>query len=193
MPGTVAVNLAKPIKSVRISDDHRGDGGSSMADETSPVDDAEQARLIEELRAQKRLYSEVCRTLQALADKLSQFYNEVFASQKEEIAKLSVEIARKILMQRVQDGDYEIESIVREALGNAPTHQDLVVHLNPEDLAGYQKAQQGDGNDALAGVKAVADTNIGRAECVLESPKGIIKSFIEEHLEQIGKALKKTE
>ncbi len=193
MPGTVAVNLAKPIKSVKISDDYRGGVESSVTDAMNPAANADQTKLLEELQAQKCLYNEVCRTLQGLAAKLSQFYDEVFASQKEEIAKLSVEIARKILMQKVQDGDYEIESIVKEALENAPTRQDLVVHLNPEDLAGYQKAQQGEGGGTLAGVKVVADSNVGRAECVLESPKGIIKSLIEEHLEQVGKALEKME
>ena len=149
--------------------------------------------MIEDLKAQKNLYSEVCRTLQDLTAKLNQFYDEIFASHKEEIARLSVEIARKILMRKAEDGDYEIETIVREALKNAPTHQDLVVHLNPQDLASCQKAQQNDGSGTLAGIKFVADHNIGRAECVLESPKGIIESLIDEHLEQIGKALKKVE
>ena len=154
---------------------------------------ADQTELIEDLKAQRCLYSEVCRTLQGLVAKLNQIYDEIFIGHKEEIAKLSVEIARKILMQKVQDGDYEIESIVKETLKNAPTRQDLVVHLNPEDMADCQKVQQEDNCGTLAGIKLVADANIGRAECVLESPKGIIRSLIDEHLKQIGKALKKTE
>ena len=96
-------------------------------------------------------------------------------------------------MQKVEDGAYEIESIVKEALNNAPTRQDIVVHLNPEDLAHCQKAQQDEPDGALTGVKFVSDPNIGRAECLLESPKGIIESLINEHLERIGKALKKAE
>jgi flagellar biosynthesis/type III secretory pathway protein FliH len=67
------------------------------------------------------------------------------------------------------------------------------VHLNPEDLAKCQKAQQDEPSGALAGIKLVSDPNIGRAECVLESPEGIIKSLIGENLERIGKALKKAE
>jgi flagellar biosynthesis/type III secretory pathway protein FliH len=154
---------------------------------------ASNAREIEELKVQKNLYSDACRTVQNLADKLNQFYEKIFVEQSEEIAKLSVEIARRVLMQKVQDGDYKIEAIIKEILQNAPTHQDLVVRLNSQDMVDCQKIQQNDGGDELAGVKLVADANIGRAECVLESPKGIIKSLIDEHLEQIGKALKKTE
>jgi len=193
MPCTCVVNLAKSIKSVRIMDDYSDNVKSSVTGEIIPTANIEQIKLIEDLEAQKSLYSEVCLTLEALITKLNQFYDEIFAGHKEEIARLSVEIARKILMQKIQDGDYEIESIVKETLKNAPTHQDLTAHLNPGDLAACQKAQQGDGGGTLAGVKLVADPNIGRAECVLESPKGVIKSLIDKHLEQIGKALEKTE
>ncbi len=193
MPGTVTVNLAKPITSVRVLDDYRGNVESSVTGAMNPATDAEQARLAEDLRTQKNSYSEACLTLQGVASKLNRFYDEVFAGHKEEIAGLSVEIARKILMQKVEDGDYEIKSIVMEALKSAPGHQDLVVHLNSRDLAACRKVQQDDEGGALAGVKLVADQDIGRAECVIENPKGIIKSLIEEHLERIGKALKKAE
>jgi len=193
MSQTLTVHLERPITSARILDGYSSNAESSVTDSMNPAANTERIKLIEDLEVQKSLYSEACRTLQGLVAKLNQIYDEIFTGHKEEIAKLSVEIARKILMQKIQDGDYKIESIVKETLKNAPTRQDLVVHLNPEDLADYQKAQQDDNGGTLAGVKLVADANIGRAECVLESPKGIIKSLIDEHLEQIGKALKKTE
>jgi flagellar biosynthesis/type III secretory pathway protein FliH len=63
------------------------------------------------------------------------------------------------------------------------------VHLNPEDLEKCQKAQQHEQSGVLAGIKLIPDPNIGRAECLLESPKGIIKSLIDDNLERIGKAL----
>jgi flagellar biosynthesis/type III secretory pathway protein FliH len=184
------VHLEKPIKSIGISD-YQGDAESYVSCNMNPAENAGQVKLTEDLKTQKHIYEEVCHTLQCLVAKLNEFYNQIFAKQKEEITRLSVEIARKILIQKVQDGDYEIESIVREALKNAPTQQDIVVHLNPEDFAVCQKVQADKSNGNLAGIKFVADPNIGRAECVLESPKGIIKSLIEEHLEQIGKAFEK--
>ncbi len=182
MPAILTANLDRPINSVRVLGDSTGEVASSV----SGV--AEQANP----DAQKNSYSEATRTLQGIIAKLNKFYDEIFAGQREEIAKLSVEIAGKILMRKVQDGDYEIESIVKEALNNAPSHPDLTIHLNPDDLAACRKSQDNDGSE-LAGIKFAADTNIGRAECVLESPKGIIKSLIDEHLEQITKALKKAD
>ena len=96
-------------------------------------------------------------------------------------------------MQKVEDGDYKIESIIKEAINNAPTRQDIVIHLNPEDLTECQKALKEEPDGALNDIKFVSDSNIGRAECLLESPKGIVESLINEHLERISKALKKTE
>jgi len=192
MTGTFAVNLAKSIKSVKILNNYRGDVESALTDVINPAENAEQVKLTEALETQKHMEA-ACRTLQGLVSKLNRFYDQLFAEQKGEIARLSVEIARKILMQKVQEGDYEIESIIKETLKNAPAHHDLIVHLNPEDLAVCQKTQADGGKGTLAGIKLVADPNIGRAECVLESPKGIIKSLIKEHLEQIGKALEEAE
>lgn len=186
MTQMLTVHLEKPIASAKIMDDSAGRGR---------VDSAANAERIlrQDSEAQKTVFSQAYQALNAVVAKLNEYYDKVFVEQKEEIAKLSVEIARKILMQKVDDGDYEIESIVKEALKNAPTRQDIVVHLNPEDLVQCQKAQQDGTDGAITGIRFVPDQNIGRAECLLESPKGIIKSLINEHLERIGKALQKAE
>ena len=178
MSQNLTVHLEKPIVSVRILDD--------SAKKSLITDYAEENEELKSLESAKSAIKNV-------VAKLNQFYDRLFTEHKEEIARLSVEIARKILVQKVQNGDYEIEAIVKEALENAPTRQDVVVHLNPQDHLLCQKAQQDEPNGSFAGIKFVSDQNIGRAECLLETPKGIIESLIEEHLERIGKALKTAE
>jgi len=178
MSQTLTVHLEKPIVSVRILDD--------SAKKSLITDYAEENEELKSLESAKSAIKNV-------VAKLNQFCDRLFAEHKEEIARLSVEIARKILMQKVQNGDYEIESIVKEALENAPTRQDVVVHLNPDDHLLCQKAQADSPNGSFAGIKFVSDQNIGRAECLLETPKGMIESLIEEHLERIANALKKAE
>ena len=192
MLDTLTVNLDKPVASVGITgNDNTGRIGKEKPNAEDQAD-AEQIST-QDLKAQKVAFSQACGILKGLIDKLNQFYDEVFAKHKGEIAKLSVEIARKILVQKVQNGDYQIESIVKEALENAPTRQDVAVHLNPQDLVQCQRLQQDDPAGTLAGIKFVSDPNIGRAECLLESPKGIIESLIDQHLERIGEALKRAE
>jgi len=185
MPDSLSINLSRPITSAKILDNYTASIGSEQAD-------AQQIPT-QNLEAQKNVFSQVCLALNAVVTRLNQFYDKVFVEHREEIARLSVEIARKILMQKVENGDYEIESIVKEALKKTPTHQDIVVHLNPVDFAQCQKAQQDEQRGAFAGIKFISDANIGRAECLVESPKGIIESLIDRHLERIGQALNKAE
>jgi flagellar biosynthesis/type III secretory pathway protein FliH len=191
MSQILTVNLNKPIISAKFMDDAEGNGiqlsGPEMED--SKADNVQVLK--QDLDAQKAVFSQACQTLNGVIAKLNQFCDKLYVEHREEIARLSVEIARKILMQKVENGDYEIESIIKEALKNAPSSQDVIVHLNPEDLEKCQKAQQDGPGGVLAGIKLIPDPNIGRAECLFESPKGIIKSLIDDNLERIGKALEK--
>jgi flagellar biosynthesis/type III secretory pathway protein FliH len=194
MSQILTVNLNRPIISAKFLDDYAGGVGSKMSgpgradseDNTGQVSIQEQ-----DLDAQKAAFSQACQALNGVITRLNQFCDKIYAEHREEIARLSVEIARKILMQKVEKGDYEIESIIKEALKNAPSSKDVIVHLNPEDLEKFQKAQQNEPGGVLTGINLTADPNIGRAECLLESPKGIIKSLIDDNLERIGKALEK--
>ncbi len=195
MSAALAITIEKPIVSAEVLDGYVG-GADSRPSDRSSADPAEKTRRVAtpDVESQKTAFFQACQVLNQVVARLQESCAELFARHREEIARLSVEIARKILMQKVANGDYQIESIVKEALLHAPSRQDLVVHLNPEDLVQCVKAQQQDEQGgALVGVKLVPDPNIGRAECLLESPKGIIKSLIDENLDRVGKALGKVE
>ncbi len=188
MPGQLTINLSRPITSARILNND-----PEPETDKHGTESAGHKQVNSQTEAQKAAFVQACQTLNSMVTRLNQFCAKVFAEHSEKIAKLSVEIARKILVQKIENGDYEIESIVKETLTKAPGHQDLMMHLNPEDLAQFQKAQQNEAGGIFTGIKFVPDPKIGRAECLLESPKGIIESLIDEHLEQIGSALKKAE
>lgn len=187
IPEPIAINLSGPITSVQVLDNFPASVYSEQADiqegipQNTPLD----------FEAQKAMFSQACQTLHAAAAKLNEFYERSFVEHKDEITKLSVEIARRILVRKVEDGDYEIESIIKAVLQNAPSHHDVVVHLNPEDHAQCQEVLlQEQQNDTFVGIKFVPDWSIGRAECLLETPKGIIKSLVDENLERISQALR---
>ena len=189
---TLTVNLNKPIISARVLGGSADCDIGQLSDSDREDSTAETGQVLrQDFDAQKAVFSQACQALNGVITRLNQFCDKIYAEHREEIARLSVEIARKILMQKVENGDYEIESIIKEALKNAPSIQDVIVHLNPEDFEKCQKAQQDGPGCVLVGIKLIPDTNIGRAECLLESPKGIIKSLIDDNLERIGKALEK--
>jgi flagellar biosynthesis/type III secretory pathway protein FliH len=112
------------------------------------------------------------------------------SAHREAIARLSVEIAAKVLARKVGEKDYEIESIIAEALKSAPTRQDIVVRLNPGDYEAVQEAASA--KDTFGSIAFVADQSIGRAECVVETPKGTIESMIDGHLEHVCRVLQNT-
>jgi len=186
MSGMLTINLSRPVKSVFVMNDRSEVFGGGPIEANVDMSRSSTA----ELDARKATFVQASQVLNGMVEKLSEFCEKMFAAHKEEIAHLSVEIARKILMYKVEKGDYEIEPIVSKALENAPSREELAVHLHPDDLTKCQKAQEDEPNGALAGVRLVSDSNIGRAECLLESPGGIVKSVIDENLERISKALK---
>jgi flagellar biosynthesis/type III secretory pathway protein FliH len=196
MPPVPAIHLEKPLRAVSVLNGFSGNEGLAAPGQTGPSvppqqDAAEQAALMRELQTQKQLYHDVSVSLQEVVVRLNQLYDEVFAGHHEAIARLSIEIARKVLMRNISDRDYEIESIIKEALKDAPESSGVVVHLNPRDLADLRALQDAD-EAGLSGVELVGDADVGQAECVVQCPKGVVKLLIDEHLEQISKALLKT-
>ncbi|MEJ2703297.1 MAG: FliH/SctL family protein [Sedimentisphaerales bacterium] len=202
MSNQVTVNLFRPVASAVVIDGRDLAPGAQEL-ESDPHDSLPDTG--ESLQQHARggatsdeppeMLVQVCQSLRSAAAELSEVRDALFVEHKDQIAKLSVEIARKILLQKVEDGNYEIESIVKEALTNAPSRHDIVAHLSPEDYTPFRETlpngQEGlDGT--FAGVKFVPDPNIGRAECLLETPKGIVKSLIDESLERVSQALQRT-
>jgi len=194
MSQTLTIRLEQPVASVQVLQGPVPVNGNAVSTQ-STSNSVEHINPVSarELESQKAAFLQASKALNSVAARLTRFYDELFTAHKAEIARLSVEIARKILMQKVETGDYRIESIVQEALENTPSRNDLVVHLNSEDLAQCQKVQQDAVGVNFEGIKFVADPAIGRAECLVESPKGITKFLIDENLERIGKALTNAE
>lgn len=184
MASMPTVKLIKPIESLKVIQTP-----TIVVDISASQDDIGQGET-NELENQKQRCAQVLQTLEAVATNLQLVYEKAIVEHRQAIAKLAVEIARKILVQKAKDGDYQIESIIQEALNNAPTRQDIVVRLNPQDLARLQQMQQQD-DGAFTGVKFFADHGIGPAQCVVDTPKGKIESMIDEQLEQVARALSK--
>lgn len=183
MSQTVTLILDKPIWSAKLPDEQDEQHGQG------PVE----AEQIENLKLETDKLRGLCRALGDAVNKVNEFQETIVSRHKDEIARLSVEIAGKILAQRIEEGDYRIESIVKEALENAPTRQDVVIHLNPADMSELKKIEEAGAGDSLSSVKLVGDPNIGRAECLVESAKGTVESVIDKQLERIGDELKKVQ
>jgi flagellar biosynthesis/type III secretory pathway protein FliH len=198
MFGQPVIILTKPIISAKILetrpaplDEHNLNGrGTELISHTHVGSDTKTSST-QGGETQKTELLQTCRILNDITDKLNKYYEDILTKHKEEIIDLAIEIAKKILVKKVEKGDYKIETIVKESLKNIPTRHEVNVYLNPQDLEQCQKALENEQDGILTGIKLASDPNIGRAECLVKSPKGTVHSFIGEHLEQIGEALKK--
>lgn len=203
MSPVLSITLVQRIAAVRVLNAASGacaDPSPAQSQETQAATEriesviqAERARMAAELERQKGRFSQSCQAIDAIAANLNKLYQETIANHHADIVKLAVEIARKIVKHKVSQGDYEIQAIVEESLKRAPTGQETVIHLNPEDLPACQRYQQENPGSPFAELTFTADWSVGRGECLVETPKGIVRSFIEEHLEHISEALQKVQ
>jgi flagellar biosynthesis/type III secretory pathway protein FliH len=194
--GTVLkVKLGRPIRAVRWVEALAEAAGDSPA-ESGPRGSAPAAALelqkgLAEAAQQQQRLEQACRLLDDLTAKLSGLYDEMVGSHRQEIARLAVEIARKVLAQKVQQGDYDVEAIVQEALEKAPAKQGVTVHVSPHDWEVCQQLQQQRPDSPWSCLAFVANPSLGHAQCLVETPRGMVKSLIEERLGKIQQALEK--
>ena len=197
MVQAIKVKMGNQIKSVQIVEQYNNittdNVHNSPSSDCTQIPDSNiskqaESAAINELQTQLK---HSCKLLNAITEKLTEFHENSLSSHSENIAKLAVEIARKILAQKISDHDYKIESIIQEALSHIPCSQDIVVHVNPADMAVCQQLQQEQPNSSWSKIQFTTDTTIAPAECLVATPKGSIKSCINDHLDQITKALTK--
>lgn len=191
----LTLTLKKPICSVQVVDastagEIPGQEGSRQEGTSAQLESVLEHRLAE-VQAQQGQLAATVQLLDDMVSKCRQFYEQVLVTHRKEIARLALEIARKVVVQKVKDSDYDMENIIEEALKHAPVQQGITVHLHPDDLNRCQAMQREQPDGPLGQLTLVADVGVGQAECWLETPKGIIQSFINEHIHKIAEALEK--
>jgi flagellar biosynthesis/type III secretory pathway protein FliH len=192
MPETLRISLTKGVSGVSSI----SDGGFRIADpgrEANPPSAAARPQTDAAAERQKKELAQLCQTIGDLAGKLDRLYEQTLVHSRGDIARLAVEIARKIVMCEIPKGGYDIHGIIEEALKGVPTHHDLVIRVNPQDLRMCQQFQEEHPDSDFAKLQFVADRSIGRANCMIETPRGVVRSFVDEGLERIREALEKSQ
>lgn len=182
MPGECSIKLEKPVKSVSLLDSGVIDAARKDADANASLRRQQEAE-VQSLRLARK-------SLESGAEAMAHLHERLVAGQAQHIANLAVEIARKILQTRVAENDYKIEAVIEQALKLAPARHNVTVRLHPEDLARLRAMQEQDGDTAVSAAEYIADPGVGRAECIVETPKGSIESYLDEHLVKIEEAIK---
>jgi flagellar biosynthesis/type III secretory pathway protein FliH len=174
MPATLTIHLPCPVAATRVVDvpdasaqamPAAGDWENDSRDERREGEDSRRAQELDRL----------CAIVKSVSDRLNGIYEETISRNQKDIARLAVEIARKVLASTIARNDHDIQGVVEEALKRVPTRQHVVVRMNPEDLRICQQLQQENPDGPLGGLELVGDASVARADCVVETPKGIVK------------------
>ncbi len=181
------VQLGLPIASVRFVEPARGSTAWQAPDAAAAIDQAGEA-----LQAQHAELASAQAALVSGLKQLAELRDSMIKAAEQQIVQLAIDVARKVMMQEIQAGRYEIDPIVQAALAQVTNWQEVVVHLNPEDFARCLQAQENSRDDS-SGVRFVADPAVRRSECVLETPQGFVRSATEEHLHEITSAMREPE
>jgi len=176
----MSLQLTMPIQSARIIQENteRDTDPAVPAAETQTHDTQEMEKL--------------CNILQQAAETLERYTEELFLSHKEQIVRLSIEIASKILAKDRDEGNYDIEKIVLQALQKVPASKQITIRLNPNDLKTMRQLTDANRFTAPEGIRFAGDASVGTAECIVETDHGVIDYLIEEHLKQVAGALLQT-
>ena len=183
MPNELTVKLDRTIQSATVI-------GSQFGNSIN-AESPQQPQDTVQLQIQQAALNELCSHFKSIVETLAQMQSHLFRQYKDDIINLAVEIARKILAQRVEKADYQIQDVIKQAIGDAPMQNDLVIRLNPKDYAQIEQLTKTSGLEFAKGASFVADAGISPAQCLIETPKGIVESFIDQHLDRISEALKK--
>ena len=181
MPNVITINLDRPVRTTSVLGVTGIGPGSDSNDQAKEI--------LQQAQAQNQENAQLWQVLNQLVQQIEQMYEKLFYENREKIANLAVEIAKKILTQQIKQGDYDIQQVIEKTIEKAPQGQTLLVRLNPEDLLKCQKLQKDQATQANENIEFVGDSNLACAQCVIETPKGMVESLIDQQLEKVEKAL----
>jgi len=166
-------------------------------------DEAVRPQTVEEIEAlQKQAYDEAVKAghaeglkqgLQEMTNKadqlqkvfnfLKQPLNELDKQVELQLTELAILLAQQLLQKESQLDAQHIQNLVHESLEYLPVKsRDIQVHLNPDDIALLQQAEIDTNEQSW---DCVADKNVTRGGCVIESASSHIDATVETRVQQL--------
>lgn len=104
--------------------------------------------------------------------------------------ELAVAIGAQLTHERIESGDFAVETLVHKVVGKLDTEQAITVYLHPEDIALLERRRSG---QVLfpnsADIRLVPDPSFRRGDCRAESGDLIVLSRLEDQLTAIHRRL----
>jgi type III secretion protein L len=115
---------------------------------------------------------------------------EALVGVEQEVLRLSVKIAAKIIGRELKRDDATLADIVASALRNVQPQEMLVVRINPADAPLVQEHRERlDPTARALRLDLVPDPRVARGGCVIESPSGTVDAQLDTQLRSLERAL----
>jgi len=129
--------------------------------------------------------------LQTILKEWEERKETLFRENEVAIVQLAFEIAKKVVHQEISINPDLILYVVREALKKINQGSSLIVRLNPEDVAIFERGMKTYLPEIkqFTDVQIVSEESIERGGCILESDSGIINAELDVQLQKIEESL----
>ncbi len=122
-----------------------------------------------------------------LIKELKNIRHEFHENSEEEVLNLVLSVARTVIGLEVERDPSLIQNVIREAVKQLETRENMKILVNPEDLAEAEefKPQLGKDLERQVDMTIEPDSNITRGGCMVETNIGSIDARLETQLESI--------
>jgi flagellar assembly protein FliH len=138
--------------------------------------------------AQAEIDQALMRERQQIAAALSGFRvskDRFFAEVEQEVVKLSLAIAERVLHREAKIDPLLLTGVVRVALEKMVDRSGVVLRVAPEDVAAWERVFHS--TEASERPRVAEDARLGQGECVLETRMGTVELGVRVQLEEIEK------
>ena len=151
-----------------------------------------QNRALREVEATYRArYSDLVQLLENVHQELQESLEQLSEQSQSRLVRLWENILGKLLMREVDLNEATAMILLRQVLSRVSNRERLVVYLHPADVGAIQESQSELG-EVLRGVRHlefVADEQIDRGSCLVETNLGVYDARWRTQLEQIGREI----
>ncbi|WP_298272632.1 FliH/SctL family protein [Geobacter sp.] len=142
-------------------------------------------------RQAERGLANVFKSLREGVAALTGLRQRVLKESEEDLLRLAVMIARKIVQQEIAQDPGVLASIIAAAVGGCAERDRVVVRLNPGDHAVVSANRQGflAGLGEDAPITLASDDGVGPGGCLVETATGTVDARIEAQIDEIYRIL----
>jgi flagellar biosynthesis/type III secretory pathway protein FliH len=142
----------------------------------------------------RQLIEQTLASLSEAIDGLEAQQRQRLEEMQQVAVELAVAIASRLVHERIEAGDFAVETLVRQVVERLGTSQPATVGLHPDDLALLEK-RLGSGRRLFAedsGIRVVADPTLVRGSCKAETADSGVHAQIETQLADVWRHLLQT-